>query len=77
MLNSKFYMKYMRLVDAILNVKITITSDELALSHTHYIDKILKKFNKFDSNVARTLIDVNLHLSRNGGKVYPSWSILI
>ena len=33
---------------------------------THYIDKILEKFNKSDSNVIRTPIDVNLHLSKNG-----------
>ena len=37
-------------------------------SNQHYIDKILVKFNKFDTNVARTLIDVNLHLSKNKEK---------
>ena len=77
MLNSKFDMKDMGLADVILGVKITRTSDGIALSQTHYIDKILAKFNKSDTNVARTPVDVNLHLSKNGGKAYPNWSILV
>ena len=68
MLNSKFDMKDMGLADVILGVKITRTSDGIALSQTHYIDKILAKFNKSDTNVARTPVDVNLQLSNNRGK---------
>ena len=34
-------------------------------SQRHYIDKILEKFNMSNSNVARTLVNVNLHLSNN------------
>ena len=68
MLNSKFDMKDMSLADVILVVKITKTSNGLSLSQTHYIDKILEKFNKFDSNITRTHIYVNPHLSKNGGR---------
>ena len=66
MLNLKFDMKDMVLVDVILGVKITRRSNELALSQTHYIDKIIEKFNKANSNVARTHVYGNLHLSKNG-----------
>ena len=76
MLNSKFDMKEMDLADVFLGIKITRTSDGLALSQTHYIYKILEKFQKSHSNVARTLVDLNLHLSKKKGKTYPSWSIL-
>jgi hypothetical protein len=67
MLNSKFDMKDMGLADVILGVKITRTSDGLALSQSHYVDKILEKFSKFDTSIARTPVDVNLHLSKNVG----------
>ena len=70
-------MKDMGLADVILGVKINKTSNRLALSQTHYIDKILAKLNKSDTNVARTLTDVNIYLSKNREKAYPSWSILV
>ena len=68
MLNSKFDMKDMGLADVILGVKITRTSDGLALSQTHYVDKILEQFNQSDTGIARTPVDVSLHLSKNGGE---------
>ena len=77
MVNMNHHMKDMCLADVIMGVKITRPSNELGLSQTYYIDKILEKFNKSDSNVARTPTDINLHLSTNGGKAYPSWSILV
>ena len=76
MLNSKFSMKDMGLADVVLGVQITRTSSGIALSQTHYVDKILDKFNKSDTNIARTPVDLNLHLSKNGGKQYLSESIL-
>ena len=65
MLNSRFDMKDMRLADMILGIKITRISDGLILSQSHYVDKILEKFNKDDSGVARTPLDNSLHLSKN------------
>ena len=68
MLSTRFDMKDMGLVDVILGVKILRTSDGLVLSQSHYVDKILDKFSNDDSGVARTPIDVNLHMSKNRGK---------
>ncbi|RVW41557.1 Retrovirus-related Pol polyprotein from transposon TNT 1-94 [Vitis vinifera] len=68
MLNSRFDMKDMRLADVILGIKIKRTSNELILSQSHYVDKILGKFDKDNSGVARTPVDVTLHLSKNKGE---------
>ena len=67
MLSTRFDMKDMGLADVILGVKILRTSDGLILSQSHYVDKILDKFINDDSGVARTPIDVNLHMSKNKG----------
>ena len=61
-------MKDMGLADMILGVKISRTYDELVLSQTHYIDKILEKYNKSDVVVAKTHVDLSLRLSRNSGE---------
>ena len=67
MLNSRFDMKDMGLADVFLGIKITRTSNKLILNQSHYVDKILKKFNNDDSGVARTPLDNRLHLSKNKG----------
>ena len=61
LLNSQFDMKDMRLAVLIL-INIIKTYDGLILSQSHYVDKILRKFNKKDFGVARTPIDNGLHL---------------
>ena len=58
----------MKLADVILRVKILRTSDGLVLSQSHYVDKIMNKFNKDDSGVVRTFLDINLHMSKNKGE---------
>ena len=68
MLNLRFDMKDMRLVDVILGIKIIRTSDGLILSQSHYVDNILGKFDKDNSRVTRTLVDVTLHWSKNKGE---------
>ena len=68
MLNSRFDMKDMRLADVILGIKITRISNGFILNQSHYVDKILKKFNKDDFGIARTPLDNNLHLSKNRGE---------
>ena len=65
MLNSRFDMKDLGLVDVKLGIKIKRTSDELILSLSHYVDTILGKFDKDNSGIARTLIHVTLHFSKN------------
>ena len=69
MFNNKFNMKDLGVADVILGIKISKTSDGLILSQSHYIDKILKKFKQYDSSPTRTLVDVNIHLSKNNGKI--------
>ena len=68
MLKSKFDMKDMGLADVILGIKISRSPDGLILDQSHYVDKILGKFNNDDSAVARTPLDVSLHLSKNRGE---------
>ena len=67
MLKSRFDMKDMGLADVILGVKITRTQSGLILSQTHYVDKILEKFAKGDTSIARTPIDTSQHLRKNRG----------
>ena len=69
MFHNKFDMKDLSVVDVILGIKISKTSDGLILSQSHYIVKILKKFKQNDSSPMRTPVDVNLHLSKNNGKI--------
>ena len=68
MLNKQFDMKDMGVADVILGMKITRTSDGYVLSQSHYITKILDKFNENDNRPARTPVDVTLHLSKNTGE---------
>ena len=68
MLNSRFEMKDMGLANVILGIKITRTSNGPILSHSHYVEKILKKVNIDDFVKTKTLIDTNQHLSKNKGE---------
>lgn len=68
MLNNKFDMKDLGVADVILGIKISKSSDGLILSQSHYIEKILKKYNQDNSSPARTPIDISIHLSKNNGK---------
>ena len=68
MLNSRFDMKDIRLPDVLLGIKIIRTSDGLILSQSHYVENILGMFDKDNSGVVRTPVDVTLHLSKNKGE---------
>ena len=68
MLNSRFDMKDMGLVDVILGIKLIRRSYGLILSKSHYVDNILGKFDKDNSEIARTPVDVTLNLSKNKGE---------
>jgi transposase InsO family protein len=67
MLNKQFDMKDMGVADVILGMKISKTSDGYTLSQSHYIEKILGKFGKYDERPARTPVDPSLHLPKNKG----------
>ena len=49
-------------------IKLIRTSDGLVLSQSHYVDNILEKFDKDNSRIAKTPVDVSLHLSKNKGE---------
>ena len=44
-LSSKFCMKYMGEADVILGIKIIRNNDGISLSQSHYIEKVLGRFN--------------------------------
>ena len=68
MLFSKFNMKDLGVADVILGIKISRTFGGLILSQSHYIEKLLDKFDKDESNISRTPVDISLHLSKNIGQ---------
>ena len=65
MLIKYFDMKDMGVADVILGIKISKISNGLVLSQSHYIEKILKKFNQYDTIPIKSPVDVNLHLAKN------------
>ena len=71
MLNSRFDMKDMGLVDVILGIKLIRTSQGLILSQSHYVN-ILRKFDEDNSGIAKTPIDVTLYLSKNKRECFSS-----
>ena len=68
MLFSKFNMKDLGVAYVLLGIKISRTFGGLILSQSHYIEKLLDKFDKDESNIARAPVDINLHLSKNIGQ---------
>ena len=66
-LSSKFDIKNLGIADVIIGIKISKTSNGYILSQTHYVEKILEKYNTKDLNFAKTSVDLTLHLSKNTG----------
>ncbi|GKE24478.1 zinc finger, CCHC-type containing protein [Tanacetum coccineum] len=56
-------------VDVILGIKINQESNGIEISQSHYIEKVLKKFNYFDCTPVSTLIDTSKKLMPNNGQV--------
>ena len=54
MLSKNFSMKDMGLADVILGIKILRTPNGIALTQSHYAEKVLKKFNAIDKPIAKT-----------------------
>ena len=67
-LSSSFSMKDMGLVDVILGIKIKRVDNNLILTQSHYIDKILKKFNQYNYTPMSIPFDSNLKLYPNTGR---------
>ncbi|XP_070045426.1 uncharacterized protein [Nicotiana tomentosiformis] len=63
-LSSKFEMKDLEEVDVILGIKIKRTSNGFSLYQSHYIEKMLKRFNCFDVAPMRTPYDPSITLEK-------------
>ncbi|GJS65834.1 zinc finger, CCHC-type containing protein [Tanacetum coccineum] len=67
-LSSKFSMKDMWEADVILGIRIKHKSNGIAISQSHYIKKVLKKFNYFDCTPMSTPMDTSEKLMPNNGQ---------
>ena len=67
-LSSKFQMKDLGEVDKILGVKVKKHSGGFVLCQSHYIEKMLTKFNHLNIKEANTPYDVSIHLNENSGR---------
>ncbi|GJT97194.1 zinc finger, CCHC-type containing protein [Tanacetum coccineum] len=67
-LSSKFSMKDMEEANVILGIRIKHESNGIAISRSHYIKKILKKFNYFDCTPVSTPTDTSEKLMPNNGQ---------
>ncbi|GJT78811.1 zinc finger, CCHC-type containing protein [Tanacetum coccineum] len=67
-LSSKFLMKDMGEADVILGIKIKRENKEIVITQSHYIEKILKKFNCEDCSPVSTPMDPVEKLKPNTGK---------
>jgi len=65
LLSSLFEMKDMGEADVILGIKIQKTNTSFSLSQSHYMEKMLKKFNQFDVTPVRTPYDPSIHVKKN------------
>nr|GEW51610.1 zinc finger, CCHC-type [Tanacetum cinerariifolium] len=66
-LSSRFSMKEMGETDVILGIRIKHESNGIAISQSHYIKKVLKKFNYSDSTPVSTPLDTCEKLMPNKG----------
>ncbi|KAL0455242.1 UNVERIFIED_CONTAM: hypothetical protein Slati_0863400 [Sesamum latifolium] len=67
-LSSRFSMKDMGKVDVILGIRIISENKRIFISQSHYIEKVLKKFNCFDCTPVSTPMDPSIKLMPNTGK---------
>ncbi|GJX06318.1 zinc finger, CCHC-type containing protein [Tanacetum coccineum] len=66
-LSLRFSIKDMGDVDVILGIRIKHESNGIAISHSHYIEKVLKKFNYSDCTLISTPLDTYEKLMPNRG----------
>ena len=67
MLSAKFDMKELGEAEVILGIKITRIENGISLDQSHYIKKILKKYNYFESKPTCTVYDSSVKLFKNTG----------
>ena len=64
-LSSNFDIKDLGPVDVILGIKLIRNGGSIALTQSHYVDKLLKKFYCYDVNSVSTLFDPTIKLRKN------------
>ncbi|GJS31750.1 zinc finger, CCHC-type containing protein [Tanacetum coccineum] len=67
-LSSRFSMKDIGEADVILGIRIKHESNGIAISQSHYIEKVLKKFNYFECTPVSTPMDTSEKLMPNNGQ---------
>ncbi|GKD75534.1 zinc finger, CCHC-type containing protein [Tanacetum coccineum] len=67
-LSLRFSMKDIGEADVILGIRIKHESNRIAISQSHYIEKVLKKFNYFDCTPVSTSMDTSEKLMPNNGQ---------
>ncbi|KAK2429298.1 putative mitochondrial protein [Trifolium repens] len=67
LLCNNFDMKDLGEADVILGIKITRSEKGISLNQSHYIEKILRKYNYFDCKPASTPYDPSIKLFKNDG----------
>ena len=61
-------MKDLREVSVILDIKITRSEQGISLDQSHYVEKILKKYNYFDCKPTSTPYNPSMELFKNTGE---------
>ncbi|GJS72940.1 zinc finger, CCHC-type containing protein [Tanacetum coccineum] len=67
-LSSRFSMKDMWEADVILVIRIKHESNSISISHSHYIENVLKKFSYFDCTLVSTPMETSEKLRPNNGR---------
>ncbi|KAL0375539.1 UNVERIFIED_CONTAM: Retrovirus-related Pol polyprotein from transposon TNT 1-94 [Sesamum calycinum] len=67
---NKFEMKDMGEADVILGIKLIRPADGLAISQSHYVEKIIEKFGYQNSKIAKTPYDSSIALFKNESGVF-------
>ncbi|XP_058725901.1 glycerophosphodiester phosphodiesterase GDPDL7-like [Vicia villosa] len=65
LLNNNFDMKYLKEASVILGINITRSKKGISLGQSHYMDKILKKYNYFDCKPTCTSPNPSVKLFKN------------
>ena len=68
LLSSKFSMKDSGEADVILGIRIIRENNGLIMTQSHYVEKILKRFNYSDCSPVSTPMDPGVKLMSNTGK---------
>ncbi|GKA48495.1 zinc finger, CCHC-type containing protein, partial [Tanacetum coccineum] len=67
-LSSRFSMKDMREAEVILSIRNKHESNEITISQSYYIEKVLNKFNYFDCTPVSTPMDTSEKMMPNNGQ---------